>query len=89
MNANHTDAIVAEIKSIVSKISRIDESEFEEKVLIREELGIDSLMGMEIIANCEKAFGIRIDESRFASIETVGDFLGMIKQLYERKQTKA
>jgi acyl carrier protein len=86
MDENQSKAFVDEIRHIVAKISRISESDFEDRVLIREELGIDSLMGMEIIANCEKAFGIRIDESRFAAIETVGDFLNLVKQLYEQKQ---
>ncbi len=89
MDKNRSNALIDEIKHIVAKISRIDESEFEDKVLIREELGIDSLMGMEVIANCEKAFDIRIDESRFAAIETVGDFLSLVRQLYESKQKKA
>ncbi len=89
MEEDRSDGLVDEIKHIVAKISRIDESEFGDRVLIREELGIDSLMGMEIIANCEKAFDIRIDESRFAAIETVADFLSMVKQLYESKQKKA
>ncbi len=86
MDKNQSEALVHEIKRIVAKISRIDESDFEDRALIREELGIDSLMGMEIIANCEKAFGIRIDESRFAAIETVGDFLSLVRQLCESKQ---
>lgn len=78
-------SIEARIKQIVSWVSRIDESEFEDQVLIREELGIDSLMGMEIIANCEKAFNIRIDESLFASIATVGDFLRIVRDLCDEK----
>ncbi len=88
MDENQNSALADKVKSIVARISRINESEFEEGVLIREELGIDSLMGMEIIANCEKAFSIRIDESRFTSIETVGDFLNLVKQLYECKQNE-
>lgn len=74
-----------EVIRIVSKVSRIKETEFEDGALIREELGIDSLMGMEIIAHCEKALGIHIDESQFSSIETVGDFLQLVQGLYESK----
>ena len=46
------------IKNIVSRISRIDIAELKDSVLIREELGIDSLMAMEIIATCEKTWGV-------------------------------
>ena len=75
-----------EIKRIVSRISRIDVAEFEDDVLIREELGIDSLMAMEIIATCEKHLGIRIDEALFADIETVGDFLNLLEKLCGSKK---
>jgi len=86
MEMNGPVRIRDEIKRIVSRVSRIHEKEFKDDVLIREELGIDSLMGMEIIATCEKAFGIRIDETKFSSINTVGDFLQMIQLLYENKR---
>jgi acyl carrier protein len=74
-----------EVRQIVSKISRIDAGELQDHVLIREELGIDSLMSMEIIARSEKALGIKIDESLFASIQTVGDFYDLLVNLARKK----
>jgi acyl carrier protein len=74
------------IKRLVARISRIDVEQIEEQVLIREELGIDSLRAMEIIATCEKHFGLKLDETLFADIRTVGDFLDLLIELSERKQ---
>lgn len=71
-------------KQIVSRISRIDAEEFEDDIIIREELGIDSLMAMEIIATCEKHLDIQIDEATFGNIETVGDFLDLLVKLYQK-----
>ena len=68
-----------EIKKIVSRIARIDESELQDHLLIREELGIDSLMAMEILANCEKHLGIRLDEERFADVQTIDDFCNLLE----------
>lgn len=80
----------SEITQIVSRISRIDAEEFRDDVLIREELGIDSLMAMEIIATCEKHLGIKIDETLFADIETVGDFFTLIERLFiDSKECKS
>ena len=79
-----TEEIIETVKQIVSRISRIDAEEFEASVTIREELGIDSLMAMEIIATCEKHLNIKIDESKFVDIETVGDFLNLTVDLYRR-----
>lgn len=76
---------VTEIKEIMSRISRIDASELEENILIRDELGVDSLMAMEIIATCEKQFEIHIDEGILFEIETIGDFIDLVLNLYDQK----
>ncbi len=74
------------IAAIVSRISRIDSSEFSDEVLIREELGIDSLMAMEILATCEKELGLELDESTFACVETVGEFFLLLQSNYEEQK---
>lgn len=74
------------VEQIVSRVSRIDRSEFEDSVLIREELGIDSLMAMEIIATSEKELDISIDETLFGCVETVGDFMAIMSDLYEKQK---
>ena len=79
-----TEQIIETVKQVVSRISRIDTEQFEDSVIIREELGIDSLMAMEIIAICEKYLNIKIDESKFVDIETVGDFLRLTVDLYRK-----
>jgi len=79
------ESLITEIKSIIAKISRIDPSELTDEVNVREEVGIDSLMAMEIIATCEKRFGVLIDENRYIEIETIGDFIGLIISLVRGK----
>ena len=82
MSEMHDPATLkTEIRRIVSKISRIDEAELQDHVLIREELGIDSLMSMEIIARCEKLLKTRIDESSLLEVQSVGDFLDLLAAL--------
>jgi acyl carrier protein len=71
----------ARIAAIVSRISRIDVSELADDVRIREELGVDSLMAMEIVASCEKELEIRIDEGELYRLQTVGDFFDMVTSL--------
>ncbi len=78
------DKFKREIKQIVSNISRIDAADLEDQLLIREELGIDSLMAMEIIATCEKLLRLKIDETLFGDIQTVGDFLDLLVTLSGR-----
>jgi acyl carrier protein len=84
-----TAGVHSRVIDIVSGIARIDPEEFERDVLIREELGIDSLMAMEIVAACEKSLGISIDEGQLFCIETVGDFLDLVEHLYRSKGESA
>jgi acyl carrier protein len=73
--------IINEIKKIISDVSRINLSDLDDDIKIREELGIDSLMAIEIIAKCEKQFDIHIDETKLDSIITIKDFIIYILKL--------
>jgi acyl carrier protein len=85
MNSDMTglpiERIRSEIKKIAARITRIDAAEFEDSVLFRDELGIDSLMITEILANVEKLLGVTIDETKLSGVETVGDFLNFVTNL--------
>jgi acyl carrier protein len=74
-------SLADQVRAIISGISRTSISELADDVNVLEEVGIDSLMAMEIIANCEKRFGVVIDENRYAEIETIGDFLRLVESL--------
>ncbi len=76
--------IINEIKSIISQVARIDLFEINEDVKIREELGIDSLMAIEIVAKCEKFLNIEIDESKLDAIETINDFINYLLLLMKK-----
>jgi len=80
-----TNVIIEELLQLISQVSRIEKGELMYDVRVREELGIDSLMAMEIVATIEKRFDIRIDESILNSINTVGDFLDYVISLIKGK----
>ena len=70
-----------EFIEILSKITRIDSAGITYDTLIFEELGLDSLMAIEILAKIEKQFDIIIEESLLASINTVGDLVHIIEEI--------
>ena len=80
------EEIKNEIKQIIARITRIDISEMKDHVLIREELGIDSLLAMEILATCENHLGIQIDETLFAGVQDIGQFFSLLLNLYHEKK---
>lgn len=73
------EEIHQDIIKVLAKIARIDESIINEDVLIIDELGIDSLMGIEIIAKVEKYYGIHLEESLLLEMNRVGDFINLVK----------
>jgi acyl carrier protein len=70
-----------EIKRIISRISRIPIEELDDDVRIREDLGVDSIMAMEIIATFEVKLGFTFDVDKYSSIDEVGEFIEIIQQV--------
>jgi acyl carrier protein len=64
----------------LSTITQIDSTGITYDTLIFEELGIDSLMAIEILAKIEKQFNIIIEESLLLDVNTVGDFVQIIEE---------
>jgi len=73
------EEIQQDIIKVLAKITRIDASSINDDVLIRDELGIDSLMGIEIIAKIEKYYNIHLEESLLFEINRVGEFINLVK----------
>jgi acyl carrier protein len=69
-----------DIVKVLAKITRVDAALINDDVLIQDELGIDSLMGIEIIAKVEKHYDIHIEESLLLDINRVGDFINFVKK---------
>ena len=75
------EEIRRQVREIIARISRIDTQELDDDVNVREELGIDSLMAMEIIATIESKLEIHIDEEHYTDIEKIGEFLDLVTEL--------
>lgn len=67
-----------EIKETLGKITRFDPSEINDDLLFREELGIDSLMAMEILAKVENYYKIKIKEEDIINVKTVDEFIDIV-----------
>jgi acyl carrier protein len=85
LNVADKSDIINEIKKTISEISRINLFDLDDNIKIREELGIDSLMAIEIIAKCERRFNIKIDETKLDSVQTMGDFINFVVSITEKK----
>jgi acyl carrier protein len=77
-----------EVKKLVAEIARMDTREVKESANIRDDLGVDSLMAMEILAAIEKRLEVVIDEAKVFDVVTVKDLLDLVTRYVKRKRKK-
>ena len=75
-----------DVKKLVGQIARMDSRKVKESASIRDDLGIDSLAAMEILASIEKRLGIVIDEAKAFDVVTVEDLLDLVTQYLKKKK---
>lgn len=80
-NGDKIEKLRENVIKTLSKIARIDENEFNDSTLIREELGIDSIMAIEILANIEKHYDVKLEEKKINNCQTIGEFIAYIQSL--------
>ena len=78
--------IKSDVKKLVAQIARMDAGKVRESASIRDDLGIDSLAAMEILASIEKRLGIVIDEAKAFDVVTVEDLLDLVTQCLKKKK---
>ncbi len=74
-----------EIKTMVSKIIKVEESRIDPNVNIFSEYGVDSLLGVEILAGLDKKYGIDIPEQKIREIKSLNDIIRIAKELISKK----
>jgi len=81
-----TSKIKKDIEKLITEIARMDSKKVKESDNIRDDLGVDSLMAMEILAAIEKRLGIVIDEAKAFDIVTVKDLIDLVTQCLKKKK---
>jgi acyl carrier protein len=65
-----------ELRALIAEISEVDEIPDDKHF---KDLGIDSMMGVEIVAAIERQYKIKIDDSELAEISTLNKSLDLVK----------
>lgn len=71
------EGIRAEIATIISEIAEVPYGSIEDNTSM-EELGIDSLDALRIVAAIEKKYRVEIPEEEIGEVETFADILRMV-----------
>ena len=76
---SRSERLTQEVIGIVADIAEVDPGDVSPTANL-EDLDVDSLDGLRIVAAVEKRYGIFIDEQRIAGIRTMPDIVALIEE---------
>lgn len=73
--------IQSKVIELVSSITHIPESAIGPTTNLRTELNVDSLQGLQIVAEIEQQFGVRVPDEQIDFYTTIDSIVNMVEQL--------
>jgi len=83
------DEIRAEIKRLVANVTEREPEEISDTAHYMDELGVDSLMAMEVMIAVDKKFKIDIPEEEFNKATNVNESVAMVEEWLARNSATA
>ena len=74
------DEIRREVRRLVAEITERTPEEVSDTALFMEDLGIDSLMAIEMLVAVDKKYRIQIPEEEFGKIKNVNDAVAIVER---------
>jgi acyl carrier protein len=75
-----------EIKTLVAKVIKKPEADIDPKANLFTELGVDSLLGVEIFAALDKKYGLDVPEEKLKNVNSLNDIIALVKELLAKKK---
>jgi len=79
------DQLSDEIKTLVSKVIKVPVEKIDVNANIFTDLGVDSLLGVEIFAALDKKYGLNVPEEKLAQINTLNDVIALVREMLSGK----
>jgi acyl carrier protein len=80
MQTATAEEIRAEVKKLIAEVTEREPEEITDTALFADELGVDSLMAMEVMVAVDKKYKINIPEDEFAKIKNVDDTVEVVQR---------
>ena len=81
MAINDFEKIKQDVKKSISDITEIPEQDIKEDAAFIEDLGMDSMMALEIIASIEKKYKIVVPEGDIPKLRTLSDIYDLLSKI--------
>ncbi|MCU0651957.1 MAG: acyl carrier protein [Candidatus Omnitrophica bacterium] len=78
--------IEEEIKNLIAEIIEKDPGQVTPEAKFFEDLGVDSMMALEILAAIEKKYKISIPEEKLAQLTTLAQTIAVAKEYLAQKE---
>jgi len=75
------EEIKKEVKKSISEITEVPESDLKEDASFIEDLGMDSMMALEIIASIEKKYKVVVPEQDISGLRTLKDIYVLLEKI--------
>jgi len=76
-----------EVKRLIAEVTEREPQEITDTALFADELGVDSLMAMEVMVAVDKKYKINIPEDEFAKIKNVNDTVEVVMRHMDASAT--
>lgn len=73
--------LVERVNRALAEEFELDQAELGPATRLREDLELDSLDSVDLIAALERAFGVRCPEKEARTLRTLGDIYGFVERL--------
>lgn len=70
-----------EIKGIVAKVVKLPADKIDPQANLFSDVGVDSLLGVEIFSALDKKYNIDVPEDRLRNISNLNDILALVMEL--------
>ena len=80
------ERLTQEIKTLVSTVIKIPEDKIDTKANLFTDLGVDSLLGVEIFAALDKKYGLDVPEDKLKDINTLEDVVALVQELLTKRK---
>jgi len=75
------DSIEKQVIDIVSRVTRIPSAEIGPTTNLKTELNVDSLQGLQIVAEVESKWGVRVPDEEVDFYISIDSIVAMVKNL--------
>jgi acyl carrier protein len=74
------DRVRDEVKNLIAELTEREPDEITDSALFVDDLGVDSLMAIEVMVALDKRYKIDIPEAEFNNIKNVSDAVSVVMQ---------